>query len=74
MNEPFTKQQSLRAVQIESICRQQIKCDPNGRICAGQDRKHCGKRRKCWLPAFSSFPTMFSKGPFFRVVKIGIMW
>ena len=22
--------------------------------------KHCGKRRKCWLPAFSSFPTMFS--------------
>ena len=23
-------------------------------------RKHCGKRRKCWLPAFSSFPAMFS--------------
>ena len=23
-------------------------------------RKHCGKRRKCWLPAFSHFPTMFS--------------
>ena len=23
-------------------------------------RKHCGKRRKCWLPAFSPFPTMFS--------------
>ena len=22
--------------------------------------KHCGKRRKCWIPAFSSFPTMFS--------------
>ena len=22
--------------------------------------KHCGKRRKCWLPAFSPFPTMFS--------------
>ena len=22
-------------------------------------RKHCGKRRKCWLPAFSPFPTMF---------------
>ena len=27
-----------------------------------KDRKHCGKRRKCWLPAFSPFPTMFSKG------------
>ena len=22
--------------------------------------KHCGKRRKCWLPAFSPFPTLFS--------------
>ena len=22
--------------------------------------KHCGKRRKCWSPAFSPFPTMFS--------------
>ena len=21
--------------------------------------KHCGKRRKCWLSAFSPFPTMF---------------
>ena len=24
-------------------------------------RKHCWKRRKCWLPAFSSFPTIFFK-------------
>ena len=23
-------------------------------------RKYYGKRRKCWLPAFSPFPTMFS--------------
>ena len=22
--------------------------------------KHCGKKRKCWEPAFSPFPTMFS--------------
>ena len=33
------------------------------------DRKHCGKRRKCWLPAFSPFPTMFSKGFFPQCVK-----
>ena len=26
--------------------------------------------RKCWLPAFSPFPTMFLKGPFLRDVKI----
>ena len=35
----------------------------------GKGRKHCGKRRNCWLPAFSPFPTMFSKGFFLRVVK-----
>ena len=29
-----------------------------------KDEKHCGKRRKCWLPAFSPFLTMFSKGFF----------
>ena len=29
------------------------------------------KRRKCWLPAFSPFPTMFSKGFYTRVVKSG---
>ena len=23
----------------------------------GQLEKHCGKRRKCWLPAFPPFPT-----------------
>ena len=32
-------------------------------------RKHCGKRRTCWLPAFSPFPTIFTKGFFFRIVK-----
>ena len=25
--------------------------------------KHCGKRRKCWKPAFSPFPTMLSTLP-----------
>ena len=28
-----------------------------------------GKRRKCWLPAFSPFPTMFSKGFCSIIVK-----
>ena len=35
----------------------------------GKGRKYCGKRRKCWIPAFSPFPTIFSKGFFLRVVK-----
>ena len=29
--------------------------------CFVKGRKHCGKRRKCWKPAFSPFPTIFSK-------------
>ena len=33
------------------------------------DRKHCRKRRRCWLPAFSPFHTMFSKAFSFRVVE-----
>ena len=32
-------------------------------------KKNCGKRKKCWLPAFSPFPTVFSKSFSFRVVK-----
>ena len=28
-----------------------------------------GKGKKCWLPAFSPFPTMFSKGFFFRIIN-----
>ena len=31
--------------------------------------KHFVKKIKCWLPAFSPFPTVFSKTFFFRVVK-----
>ena len=33
------------------------------KICFGKSRKHCCKRGKFWLPAFSPFPTIF------RVVK-----
>ena len=39
-------------------------------ICPGMHRKrNCGKRRKCWLPAFSSFPTRFSKASYLWIVK-----
>ena len=38
-------------------------------------RKHCAKRRKCWLPAFSPFPTMFSNTLFpWGLLKVGIVW
>ena len=32
------------------------------------------KTRKCWIPAFSPFPTMFSKGFLYRVTKVMIVW
>ena len=35
--------------------------------CFEMGRKHCGKRRKCWFPAFSTFPTVVSF--FLRVIK-----
>ena len=43
-------------------------CNLITEILFGKGRKYCGKREKCWLPAFFPFPTMFSKGFFFRVV------
>ena len=41
-------------------CRRQNKCDSKIEICLEKGRKNCEKRRKCWLPAFFHFPTMFS--------------
>ena len=34
-----------------------------------ESRKHCGRRRKCWLPAFSPLSTMFSKALICRAAK-----
>ena len=35
----------------------------------GKGRKHYGKRRKCCLPAFSPFPSMFASDQSTRYVK-----
>ena len=56
----FPKQQNFRPVaRIEIICGRQTRCDSKVEFCFGKGRKYCGKVRKCWLPAFSPFPTMF---------------
>ena len=44
-------------------------CSSNDNSCLSTVRKHCGKWRKCWLPAFSPFPTIFPKCLFLKVVK-----
>ena len=71
----FTERQNFELVKIKSICRRQNKFDFNSEIrFFGKGRKHSGKRRKCWLLAFSPFPTMFLKGIFPMSLKVGILW
>ena len=55
--------------QIESICVRQNRHKLKSGHSVGKGRQLCGKRGKCWLPAFSPFPTMFSKALSFRVIK-----
>ena len=38
----------------------------NAEIWLRKVRKHCGKRRKCWLPAFSLLLSLFSEGFSFK--------
>ena len=62
-------EKSFKLVQIQSTCRRQNNNDSKTEICVGKSRKDCVKKRKCWLPAFSPFPTIFSKPFFTRGVK-----
>ena len=60
---------------LKAFADDKINVTKNIEICYENGRKHCGRRRKCWLPSFSPFPTMFSKG--FLVpglLKVGIVW
>ena len=71
----FAKRQHFRLVQIESVCRQQIKSDSKLEICFGKERKHCGKREKMLVTSiFSFFPKCFQKASFSASLKVVIMW
>ena len=53
-------------------CRQQIRQIAKMTISLfDRVENNVGKGEKCWLPAFSPFPTWFSKPFFIRVVKGG---
>ena len=54
---------------LKAFADEKNNCDRKIEISFGKRKKHCGKRRKCWLPAFYPFPTMFSKGFLYRVIK-----
>ena len=45
----------VKLVQFQRICRQQNILYLKIEICFRKGRKHCGKRKKCWLSAFSPF-------------------
>ena len=63
----------LRDVQIQSICRRQININSKFETCFGMVRKHCGKRRKCWLKAFFCFShKVFKSFPSLGCLKSGL--
>ena len=62
---------------LKSICRQQNKCHWKIENCFESYKilwKHCGKRRKYLVPAFSFFPQCFQKASFLWSLKVGIVW
>ena len=48
--------------QFEIICRRQNKVTVKMKFIVEGVENIVGIRRKCWLPAFSPFPIVFSKG------------
>ena len=40
---------------LKAFADEKINVTKKIEICCGKGRKHCEKRRKCWLPAFSPF-------------------
>ena len=72
VNQPFTKRQNINLSKFKGFADDISKVAKMANfVCDRVEtwKKHCGKRRKCWLTAFSPFPTMFSKSLFLRVIK-----
>ena len=62
-------------IKIESSCGQHINIVLNDENCVAKSRKHCGKRRKCWLPAHSPFPyNIFESLSSSGSLKAGTVW
>ena len=68
--EPCTSRRGLNSLpnnkfldwlKLKASADNKNKCGRKIEICFRKGRKHCGKRWKCWLSAFSPFPIMFSK-------------
>ena len=63
------KEKTLDCSKLKAFADNKINEAEKMVICFGKDKKHCEKRRKCWLPAFSPFLTMFSTDFLYGVVN-----
>ena len=70
----FYHQQNFRLVQIESICRRQIKYNINLKFVLGRKENMVGKGGNAGYQHFLLFPPCFQKASFTKVLKVGIMW
>ena len=66
---PLPDDKILDWSKLKQIADNKINLNKKIKTCFWKVRKHCGKRRKSYLPAFSLFPTMLSKGFLYRVIK-----
>ena len=69
VNRPLPNNAILDKSKLESFAEDKTNVKQKSKFAFGKGRKHCGKRRKFLLPAFSPLPTMFSKAYFLRVVQ-----
>ena len=60
----------LNLSNLKALADYKINVTEKLELCFGKGRKHSGKRRKCWSPAFSPFPhNVFKRPLILSVVK-----
>ena len=69
----FTKRQNFRPVQIQSIYRQQNKCDQKTEFVSGGVKNIVGKGENAGNQHFLLSPKCFQKAPFPGSLKVGIV-
>ena len=65
---------NFRLFETERVRRPQLQIWRIWQKVTQMDRKHCGKRRNCFLRAISPFPTVFQKACFPGASKGVIVW
>ena len=66
---PLPHDKILDWSKLEAFADDQRKWNLKLKICFWKDGNHFGKRRNCWLLAFSPFPKMLRNASFLRTIK-----